>query len=70
MLQCLILLQANIKDKNNPNNYFYSFCVIGFFNEANTLESSSIMIYPETHEQVYIHNELGEMPHQLNGNSK
>ncbi len=29
------------------------FCAIGFFNEADTLESSSILIYSELHASLY-----------------
>jgi len=39
-----------------------NFCAIGFFNEADTIESSSVLIYSEVH-TVNMHNVLDKMPH-------
>jgi len=42
------------------------FHAVGFFNEADTLESSSKVSYSHL-KWVYIHN-VSRMPHKLNGN--
>jgi hypothetical protein len=42
-----------------------NFVKLGFFNEADTLESSSILIYSHLMQESFIHGKIGEMAGKL-----